>query len=113
MNAKAKKYYQDINKENHLSKQYKNRGKADRELTKGSCQVLGTHNQSRLKGMSPGAKIQIMKKVESKKNIIGRYDYSKDKYGVVRFPKIIRDETPSHNSINKKNRCRSFKKMVT
>ena len=79
MNAKSKKYYQEINKENLLAKQYRAKAHGERELSKASCQVLGTHNNSRVRGMSPSIKMQIIKKMDSKKNIIGKHLQSKDK----------------------------------
>ena len=112
MNAKSKKYYQDINKENLFGKQHKPKPHGERELSKGSCQVLGVQNHSRVRGMSPRVKMQTMKKMDSKKSIIHKQIQSKDKYGVVRFPKITKEEVVSIGG-NRKKHCKSFKKMAT
>lgn len=116
MNAKAKRYYQDINKENNFNKQYRVKQNAERDASKASCQVLvpcnaaHAHNQSRERGHSPTYGMQRMAKVESKKNLIGRQIQSKERIGALKFPKITREEpTP----LNRKKNCRSFKKLAT
>ena len=79
MNAKSKKYYQEINKENLLAKQHRAKGHGERELSKASCQVLGAHDHSRVRGASPSINMQMMRKMDSKKNIISKHLQSKYK----------------------------------
>lgn len=56
MNAKARKYYQDMNKENLFNKQFRGKHNADRDPSKASYQILAVQNHSRIKGSSPSQK---------------------------------------------------------
>lgn len=114
MNPKAKKYYQEINKENLVNKQYRIKQNSDKDASRpvlASQAHFQAHSRVHTTN-SPIQKHNNMRKMESKKNIIGRNMCSYDKSSGVRFPKISKEEVAVPIQSRKKH-CKSFKKMMT